>query len=237
MKDENFLNKEIAVRLNVFIKSKNWNKKQFAEAMSIHAQNVSKYLSGELEVSNLFYKLHRFGCDINWLISGAYPLEHNKNYYLDENTTISDWLESYYSGYIDEIRSRLKAVRESVFHPIDNFGDIDQVSEEYIKSVEDGYTRLSLGYIYFAIKTFNTNSIWLLTGAGDMYQPDHTVRIAMNRNNNTANELYELKHKYAALEIKFDYANELVKKALYCEESKSEVKKPNIDANVNVKTK
>lgn len=63
----------ILKRLKELMKQKNWSKAEFARKMGIKAQNVNKYLNGELDISGLFLQLHLEGCDINWLISGVKP--------------------------------------------------------------------------------------------------------------------------------------------------------------------
>lgn len=57
-------------RLKEFIDERNWSKAEFARRAGIYPQDVNKYLSGLLNIENLYLKLQEAGCDMQWLKTG-----------------------------------------------------------------------------------------------------------------------------------------------------------------------
>ena len=58
---------ETGHRLEEFIRSKGWTKKEFAEHMHISPANVSKYIKGVLDVQHIVVPLIANGCDVTKL--------------------------------------------------------------------------------------------------------------------------------------------------------------------------
>lgn len=57
-------------RLKEFIDERSWSKAEFARRVGIYPQDVNKYLSGLLNIENLYLKLQEAGCDMQWLKTG-----------------------------------------------------------------------------------------------------------------------------------------------------------------------
>lgn len=64
---------EILARLQHWVfEEQRWTKAEFARRTGIAPQNVNKYLSGELNIENLYMALQDAGCDIHWLKTGEH---------------------------------------------------------------------------------------------------------------------------------------------------------------------
>ncbi len=58
---------EVGHRLEEFIRSKGWTKKEFARRVDINPANVSKYIRGALDVQHIVVQLIANGCDVKQL--------------------------------------------------------------------------------------------------------------------------------------------------------------------------
>lgn len=170
----------------------------FAKKMGIQAQNVNKYLHGELDIQNLFIKLHFEGCDLGWLITGdkidiceecKYKTQYKElsesnkdlaetNSRLDKLLHSDKYLKSNWSEYLHnllilrstEIRNRIAILREYYSIDATRIGVLSEIPKSIIIDIENGVYPLTLEYLLALVETGITNSMWLLTGDGNPCQ-------------------------------------------------------------------
>lgn len=203
---------EITERLNSFVKSKGWSKKKFAEEVGIQPQNVSKYLSGELETTNLYNRLYVLGCDINWLISGTKSEGgNNNNYYSDKHIAISNMLNFRCKSQVNLILDRLWQIRTDPV--LFRSPDFDNIPLEYAEGVEQGTIALSIEYLLFFSECFDVNLLFILTGDNEFNSHRDLIE-QIKSYRKTREDCAKLKSDLMNAKSQLEYADSLLKSFL-----------------------